>query len=222
MQSMMQRVITSPHGTAHRLHLAGYTFAGKTGTAQIFDFGHHVYTHRYNASFLGFAPLNNPSIVIVATVSGTTGIAGFGSAAAGPAVQTVAEAALRLRDVPRDVPEEIEELEQKELAAKEKLNAKKRPKEIDDGDAVAVLSTPLTEDEMKQAAGENGGGDDTVEIDGPKVPDFVGETVRTVMQEAAAKGIDVDMLGDGMARAQYPLPGRPMLPGEHVRVRFAR
>ena len=222
MRNMMQRVITSPHGTAHRLHLPGYTFAGKTGTAQIFDFAHHVYTHKYNATFLGFAPLNNPSILIVATVSGTTGIAGFGSAAAGPAVQNVADAALRLRDVPRDVPEEIEQLEQKELEAKEKLKAKQKPQVIDDDDALAVLSTPLTEDELKQAAGEADGENGTVEIDGPKVPDFVGETVRTVIEQAAEKGIDVDMLGDGMARAQYPLPGRPMLPGEHVRVRFTR
>ncbi|MCU1292092.1 MAG: Peptidoglycan glycosyltransferase, partial [Bryobacterales bacterium] len=112
MRQMMQRVITSPKGTAHRLHLVGYTLAGKTGTAQIFDFEHHVYTHKYNASFMGFAPIEHPSLMIVVTVSGTTGIAGFGAYAAGPVFQNVAATALRLRYVPRDVPEEVVEIEQ--------------------------------------------------------------------------------------------------------------
>src|SRR5579875_1844761 len=75
MRMMMRRVVTEPGGTGHRIHVAGYAIAGKTGTAQIFDFTHHVYTHKYNASFLGFAPMNNPNILIIATVSGTTGMA---------------------------------------------------------------------------------------------------------------------------------------------------
>ena len=73
MRQMMRRVVTEPHGTGHHLHVIGYSLAGKTGTAQIYDYEHKVYTHRYNASFLGFAPANNPSIVIVVTVSGTSG-----------------------------------------------------------------------------------------------------------------------------------------------------
>jgi hypothetical protein len=55
-----------------------------------------------------------------------------------------------------------------------------------------------------------------------KVPDFVGKTVKDVMQEAAAGGIQVDMLGDGLARTQEPTAGALLLPGEHIRVRFAR
>jgi len=82
MRMMMRRVMTEPHGTGHRLHVIGYTLGGKTGTAQIYDYAHRVYTHRYNASFLGFAPANNPALVIVVTVSGTTGEAGFGGSAA--------------------------------------------------------------------------------------------------------------------------------------------
>ncbi|MBV9268844.1 MAG: penicillin-binding protein 2, partial [Acidobacteriaceae bacterium] len=64
MRELMHGVVALPQGTAHRLHVTGYTVAGKTGTAQIFDFAHHVYTHKYNASFMGFAPMNNPNILI--------------------------------------------------------------------------------------------------------------------------------------------------------------
>ena len=205
MRLMMHRVVM-PGGTARRLHVAGYTIAGKTGTAQIFDFAHHVYTHKYNASFLGFAPTVNPRVVIVVTVSGTTGEAGFGGAAAGPVFQTLMETALRRFSIPRDVPEEIEE-----LAAKEKKPSKDKDKVIDTDDVSIAELNPPTEEEMKQAQGDE-----------PKAPDFVGKTVKDVMQEATLAGIDVDLLGDGLARAQNPAPGSPIAAGEHIRVRFTR
>lgn len=227
MRQMMQRVITSPKGTAHKLHLVGYTLAGKTGTAQIFDFDHHVYTHKYNASFMGFAPIEHPSLMIVVTVSGTTGIAGFGAYAAGPVFQNVAATALRLRSVPRDVPEEVEEIEQKELEAKAKLKARQKVKITDDDDPVAELALPPSVEEMREASGDaivpdSPGTVATAEVNGLKVPDFVGKTVKDVMQEATEAGIEVEMLGEGLARAQFPLAGTPLIPGEHIRVKFTR
>ena len=110
MRMMMRRVITEPHGTGHHIHVIGYSLAGKTGTAQIYDYEHKVYTHRYNASFLGFAPATNPSVVIVVTVSGTTGQAGYGGSAAGPVFVKLMSAAMNRLGVVRDVPEEVEEL----------------------------------------------------------------------------------------------------------------
>jgi cell division protein FtsI (penicillin-binding protein 3) len=222
MRQMMRRVVTDPHGTAHRLHLVGYTLAGKTGTAQIFDAVHHVYTHKYNASFLGFAPMNNPSILVVSTVSGTTGEAGFGSSASGPAVQSVAEVALRIKEVPRDVPDEIEALEQKELVAKQKWKGNQASTE---NDSVAELSTPLTDEEARQAAGVPSDADTVMTAsltDGVHVPNFIGMSLNEVAEEAIQAGIQVDMHGDGVARAQYPLPGRPLPAGLHATVRFAR
>jgi cell division protein FtsI (penicillin-binding protein 3) len=218
MRMMMRRVITEPGGTGHHLHVVGYTIAGKTGTAQIYDYAHHVYTHKYNASFLGFAPLGNPSILVVATVTGTTGEAGYGGWAAGPVFVKVMDEALRRMGVPRDVPEEIEE-----LAAKEKDALKDKKKEVGDL-SLAELSTPLTPEEMKEASGE---ADETNAVesadpDALRVPDFVGKTVKDVMVEAAAENIDVEMMGDGLARSQTPAAGSVLIPGDHIRVRFAR
>ena len=224
MRGLMRRVATV--GTAKTLHLLGYTLAGKTGTAQIFDFAHHVYTHKYNASFLGFAPMNNPKILVVVTVSGTVGLAGFGVYAAGPAFETVANAALRLQEVPRDVPEEIQELEQKQLLAEAKLKGKvKSPADLDDV-ADPDLATPLTPEEV---AASEGGADPAMQstlvdanLTGPKVPNFVGKTVKDVMQEAAGEGLDVDLMGEGMARAQSMPAGAFYTPGEHITVTFSR
>jgi cell division protein FtsI (penicillin-binding protein 3) len=220
MRMMMRRVITEPGGTGHRLHVVGYTFAGKTGTAQIYDYAHRVYTHRYNASFMGFGPMENPSILVVVTITGTTGEAGYGGTAAGPVFVKVMTEALRRMGVPRDVPLEIEELE-----AKQRLAEKNKNKQADDV-SLAELSTPLTEDEMKAASGGTeavaSDMDESADPTAPKAPDFVGKTVKDVMMQAAADGVDVDMLGDGVARSQNPRAGSVLIPGEHIRVRFAR
>ena len=225
MRMMMHRV-TMPGGTAQRLHVPGYTFAGKTGTAQIYDFAHHVYTHRYNASFLGFAPTVDPRVVIIVTISGTTGVAGFGGAAAGPVFDSVMATALREESVPRDVPEEIEEMiakEAKEKAAKQKG----KRKEDETGDlAIADLTTPFTPEETKEAMGAEDAPDTNsqtvAEYNGPKVPDFVGKTVKGVLEEATSDGVEVEMFGEGLARGQSPPPGAPLYPGAHVQVKFAR
>lgn len=214
MRTLMHRVVM-PGGTASRLHVVGYTLGGKTGTAQIFDYAHHIYTHRYNASFLGFAPLENPAVVVVVTISGTTGTAGFGGAAAGPVFERVMATALRREGIVRDVPEEIEELIAKQDKANRGATARERTA---DADTVAEISDPLTPEEMAQATGAT----DNLDPNAPKAPDFVGKTVQDVMEEAAAQGIEVDMRGNGLARAQMPPAGAALRPGEHIQVRFAR
>ena len=62
--------------------------AGKTGTAQIADNTTHNYTHYYNASFMGFAPVADPAIVIVVTANGATGHDGFGAEVSAPVFKT--------------------------------------------------------------------------------------------------------------------------------------
>jgi cell division protein FtsI (penicillin-binding protein 3) len=223
MRDMMHKVVM-PRGTASQLHIPGYALAGKTGTAQIYDFQHKIYTHKYNASFMGFAPLNNPAILVVVTISGTTGEAGFGGHAAGPVFEKVMQTALLRFGVARDVPEEIEELiaRDREQALKD-AGADGEALEQDDV-AMAEADGPLTPEEIREAQGEpafSGAAVDS-DADAPKVPNFVGKTVRDVMQEAAADGLDVDMFGAGLARTQTPPPGAALMPGEHIQVRFSR
>jgi len=62
----------------------------------------------------------------------------------------------------------------------------------------------------------------TLASSAPTVPSFIGQTVKNVMQRATENGIDVDMFGEGLARDQNPAPGAALIPGEHIRVRFAR
>jgi cell division protein FtsI (penicillin-binding protein 3) len=220
MRAMMRKVVL-PGGTASQLHIPGYAIAGKTGTAQIYDYAHRVYTHKYNASFMGFAPYDNPSILVVVTVSGTTGQAGFGGAASGPVFVKVMQTALQRLAVVRDAPEEIDELIAKENAK----NKSAEPVLEQDDVSLADNDNQLTAEEIKEALGPDAGlsgATADADPDAPKVPNFVGKTVQDVMQEAAADGLEVVMLGSGLARTQTPSPGASLMPGERIRVRFTR
>jgi hypothetical protein len=57
---------------------------------------------------------------------------------------------------------------------------------------------------------------------GPVVPDFRGKSMRSVVEEASAEGIEVMIEGSGVARAQVPQPGQPLRRGERIRIVFTR
>ena len=104
MRQMMEGVVLE--GTGRKAVLQGYTSAGKTGSAQVYDPVTKTYTHTYNASFLGFAPVGNPRVVVAVTLHGTGGgSAGYGGARAAPVFREVALSALRMLDVPKDLPD---------------------------------------------------------------------------------------------------------------------
>jgi len=204
MRKMMEGVVVLPEGTGKRARLAGYTSGGKTGSAVIFDYAAKRYTHSYNGSFMGFAPVTNPAIVVVVTLNGTHGDSGFGGAAAAPVFKEVASEALRVLDVPRDLP--IEE-PKAVLAKADNLDAPARdsaprPVQEDSDDAPAEAAAP-------PAAG-------------PTVPNFRGMTMPAVLNEAWAMGLKVMADGSGVARKQDPPAGAPVRPGDRVLVVFAR
>jgi cell division protein FtsI/penicillin-binding protein 2 len=57
---------------------------------------------------------------------------------------------------------------------------------------------------------------------GAIVPSFIGKPLREVVEQAQQSGIDVDVLGSGVARQQNPAAGVRLAPGARVAVRFGR
>ncbi len=66
MSQMLEEVV-GPHGTAPKAKIEGYRVAGKTGTANRYDPTVGGYSG-YTASFIGFAPADNPKYVISVTL----------------------------------------------------------------------------------------------------------------------------------------------------------
>ena len=58
---------SSRHGEAQWTNLKGFSIAGKTGTAQIPIAGHYD-AEKTIASFVGFAPAENPKFVMIVTL----------------------------------------------------------------------------------------------------------------------------------------------------------
>jgi len=96
----MLATVTEAGGTGTAAQVRSYHVAGKTGTTK--KVGAGGYESKYVASFAGFAPLDNPKVVVTVVIDNPQGDAYYGGAVAAPVFQKVMEAALRLFDVPPD------------------------------------------------------------------------------------------------------------------------
>jgi len=128
MRIMMESVV-SGNGTAPSAAIEGYRVAGKTGTAQRIDDTCGCY-RGYTASFIGFAPADNPAYVISVTIQDPKGMH-WGGALGGPVFKDVMSFVLKSKGIAptgtKIIPVALTEkqlLEAKKLAAKKAANAK--------------------------------------------------------------------------------------------------
>jgi len=90
-------------GTAKLCSLDGYGAAGKTGTAQKYDFGLGAYTKNYTASFVGFTPLEEPRLsMIVMLDDPKEGY--YGGQNCAPVFKAIARQVLRYLRIPPERP----------------------------------------------------------------------------------------------------------------------
>src|SRR5689334_19341926 len=91
------------HGTAKKAQLDGYSAAGKTGTAQKIDPKTKTYSStKFVGSFVGFAPVSNPQVVIIVVIDEPAG-AYHGGDVAAPVFRTVAEQVLPTLGIEPDI-----------------------------------------------------------------------------------------------------------------------
>jgi PASTA domain len=120
----------------------------------------------------------------------------------------VAQEALRVLDVPKDLPDEP--------SAPVEVN-KKDVNDLSIADLDSSEPNILEDGDDDDADGQPGN-----PAVGPRVPNFRGMTMRAVLAEAASKGMIVVASGSGVARLQDPPAGAPLREGERIRVQFAR
>lgn len=211
LRGMMEGVTL--HGTAKSAQVDGYTAAGKTGTAQKIDPKTRAYSAtKFIASFVGFAPVSNPAVVIIVVIDEPQG-AYHGGDVAAPVFREIAEQILPELSVTPDVetrtgrdliaeshkpsPREIQDEQQRE-ATLPKVAAKSfsgRPSEV--VLAVATRHAPL-------------------------MPDLRGQSVRDVWRTCAQLGLKLEAKGEGRAVRHYPAAGAEVSSGQTVRVEFER
>ena len=93
LRGMLRQVVAK--GTAKRAQLNGYSSAGKTGTAWKYDANLKGYNPaKYVSSFVGFAPVENPSLVIAVVIDEPRGGGRDGGQVSAPVFREIAEQVL--------------------------------------------------------------------------------------------------------------------------------
>lgn len=98
----MLETAAGPQGTAPRALVTGYRVGGKTGTSHKLEGGR--YTNKYVSSFVGFAPVSDPRIVVAVMIDEPSAGKHFGGAVAAPVFSRVTEGSLRALGVAPDAP----------------------------------------------------------------------------------------------------------------------
>jgi cell division protein FtsI (penicillin-binding protein 3) len=203
-------------GTARRAQLNGYTAAGKTGTAQKVDPKTHTYsTTKFVGSFVGFAPVKNPAVVIIVVIDEPQG-AYHGGDVAAPVFREIAEQILpdlsvlpdtevkpgteSIAQVSRPSPQQVKE-DQLQIERRE-ATLPKVARNFS-GQTREVVFAPAS----KRAA---------------LMPDLRGQSVRDVARMCAQLSLRLEARGEGHATRQTPAAGSEVDPGTVVRVDFSR
>jgi cell division protein FtsI (penicillin-binding protein 3) len=98
--TQMLEGVLAPGGTASEVSVPGYTLAGKTGTAEVAVDGGYS-DSQYVASFVGFAPAQDPQLLVAVVVDEPQG-SYYGGVVAAPAFGEIARFALPYLEIPPD------------------------------------------------------------------------------------------------------------------------
>jgi cell division protein FtsI (penicillin-binding protein 3) len=175
MRSMMQKVVLE--GTGRKAILEGYTSAGKTGTAQKVDPATGAYSKtKYIGSFAGFAPLNNPQIVVAVILDSAVGLHQGGQVSA-PVFKRVAQQVLEYLHTPHDLP----------LAPNHQLllaEAKMKDKDLEEG-TPDHPGEPLETAEINEASSdETAGMAGVAQAQSPATADSEGKIVQAAIRQS--------------------------------------
>jgi cell division protein FtsI/penicillin-binding protein 2 len=207
MKRIMATVISE--GTGRTASLNGYSAAGKTGTAQKIVDG--VYSKsKYVASFIGFAPIDQPALIGLIVIDEPRGIP-YGGHVAGPAFKQLMERSLIHLRIPKDV---TEQLPDRHMALTNPRRKAKGPAPFSDTPTAPedFFETGISESVLSILEGGSDLGERhpsfTVELGHEILPDLTGKNLREVADECARLGIQLKIAGSGLAVGQRPAPGK--------------
>ena len=216
LRSMLEGVTLN--GTAKKAQLDGYSAAGKTGTAQKIDPKTRAYSStKFIGSFVGFAPVSNPQVVIIVVIDEPSG-AYHGGDVAAPVFREIAEQILPGMGVMPDV----ETKSSLPLIAQVETNPERE---------VKAREEQTRAEQQRQATmptvDNNGGREGEVVYANATskailMPDLRGRSVRDVARTCAQLGLQMEARGEGRVFRQNPAAGSEVNSGQVIYVDFGR
>jgi cell division protein FtsI (penicillin-binding protein 3) len=206
------------HGTAKKAQLDGYSAAGKTGTAQKIDPKTHAYSPtKYIGSFVGFAPVSNPQVVIIVVIDEPAG-AYHGGDVAAPVFREIAEQILPAMGVMPDVETQSMPSLIAEVNPNPEKEAKARQEErrVEEERRATMPVVDTTGDRSGEVVYANANSKAIL------MPDLRGRSVRDVARTCAQLGLQMEARGEGRVFRQTPAAGNEVSSGQVVYIDFGR
>lgn len=145
LRSILESVVSE--GTGKSAYIPGYRVGGKTGTAQKAENGKYV-SGKYVASFVGFAPANDPKIAVLVVIDEPGGYSYFGGQIASPVVKSIVSDTMRYLDVKPQYTQQELALMQKPLVNVPEL------RNMSYKDAIKILTANKLRSEIEGGEGE--------------------------------------------------------------------
>ncbi len=243
LRGILEQVVAD--GTGRNAYIEGYRIAGKTGTAQKVGAGGYE-QGRYVASFVGFAPANDPQIALLVVIDEPQGLY-YGGQIAAPVFGQVMRDVLQYLKIPLQI-------ERGGAAAQPNANPGEPPQlnlnveltvpsliNLSIGDAEQLAKEAglrlsvdgqgrRVADQLPKPGSKVYGGTQVLIYTEPRfadgqlqitMPDLTGKPLRQAGELLADIGLMLEADGSGNAVKQEPAPGSKVPPGATVRVSFA-
>ncbi len=225
----MEEVVKS--GSGVNASIDGYRIAGKTGTAQKVGPGGNYIRGEYILSFVGFAPLEDPQVVLYVAVDGARRGPQWGSQVSAPLFRNIMVDVLSYLEIP---PSHLLEEEPKTISVPELEGLS-----VDEAsvrlDAEGLLLKPVGEEGAIRAQFPGAGSEVPLRsgiivylegiwgsAEGEVVlPDLTGMTIKEVAEVLSYLGLKMEAEGSGMAVEQDPTPREVLEKNSTVSVRFS-
>lgn len=238
-RDILETVVEDPDGTGKAYRIPGYSVAGKTGTAQKYE-GNKILEGHYIASFIGFAPKDNPRLLVYVVVDdpNTSDYTTYSSKIVAPIFKSVMERSLQYLQQQPDL-QSASGGDKKQAAAQQTalppVKELTLPKFIDMATTTAQLRAKQDELEVTVV----GTGTKIVEqypapytkvvsgqkitlitdrVEGTQMPDLTGKSLRDVMEFASILHMNVNATGVGFVDSQSIKAGTSLKGGETLLV----
>jgi len=220
------------HGSGRNTFISGFRVAGKTGTAQVPRPEGGYFPDRYIASFIGFAPADDPRVALLVMVRDPSGPYGFfGSQVAAPAFRAMMGDILRHLNVEHvdGAPSELRPslIVMPELIGLTTTAAVTHMRDLGLNVKMEQIGAKVVNQAPPPGAKDSAGSTVVLSLGEPPllatsaiVPDIRGLTMREASLRIERLGLRIVIEGTGVAVQQEPPPGVQVALGTGVRVRF--
>lgn len=242
MREVLESVVEE--GSGRNAHIPGYRVGGKTGTAQKYGEDGKIVQGKHIASFIGFAPADDPKVIVFFAVDEPEAAVDYGSVVAAPYVKKILEDTLPYLGVEPVFDDEETDEQSKtvivpDVIGKPLNEAVNELKEVG-LQYLAEQSGTIVKDQMPKPGAEvminttvllymenEAVQEEQAEVENQEsqegkilVPSVIGKSIREANNILVSSGLRIRLEGSGIAISQDPPAGSYVDPDTEVTVKF--